>query len=900
MRHLGPWILSSIAGLTACADPPKDVRAPSVDDTLGGPIAWDVLPATEVQLSGDVVPDAYDLLLRLDPRKATFSGKTRITASVVRPTDQIVLHGRDLTIQSASVRAHGAALRPEVRTRRAFGAKQHDEELVLLLGKRLEAGKIDIEIAYEAPFGSLWGLFKVEDGGRSLAFTQLESTYARRMFPSFDEPRFKTPFTLTLEVPEGMSAYANTGATGEEAGAPGSKRVRFAATEPIPTYLVAIAVGQLEAADGPKTPAPIRLIAAPGRAKLGQEGMEAAARTLASLESYFGRPYPYGKLDVVAVPNFAVGAMENAGLVTFREELLLTTADSPTLLRRRMALIMAHELAHQWFGNLVTMKWWDDLWLNEGFATWMQAKVCDDAFPGFGARAEQVLSRDYAMRADVLPSARPVRQLVDESDEIQQVGGWSAYQKGAAVLGMLEAWRGESAFRDAIRAYVNAQAHKSVTSDELFAALGADDKLPVAKVARSFLDQPGVPLVEASLTCDPKSSRGPVTVTLRQYALGGSPGARWAVPVCLRVSGENEARCTLLEGEEGRVTLPKCPAWIYPNAGESGYYRFDLDAGSWDKLVRAASDLSEPERAGLLLDAWALVLAGRRGVEDVVALLRAVDWNRERSRVVVEAAIAVLGELDRTFVDDTSRAAFAKLTRRVLGPQEKRLKLPRREKPETDGDRLMRAAVLGALHDLDAGPEVGKSLAAAAEAYLDDPGKAAVLVGPDLGPLAARANVAQGGKLATLLDEARLSAARTPEHRVGLTIAMASRKDPAALRAVLEMLRTGAIRAGDFRHVKNAVSRNVQSREVFYRWAASNLEELVGKMGGASTLTHTVAWSCGKEPGADAFAAEVEKRLATLEGARRSFEEGADERARCGRIRDREREAFAQALAKEK
>lgn len=883
-------------GALSCAESPAAKSAPVPTGEQQSVLRWEAPVATSVHLPGTVVPTKYRIALSVDPTKARFSGTTTIAVNVRETTDHVVLHGRDLAVTSATVAAGGKLHKAEVRLRRAHGAKDADEELVLLLGQWLSPGAAEIVISYDAPFGSLWGLFKVDDGGKSFAFTQLESTFARRMFPSFDEPRHKTPFDIELEIPQAMSGYANTKLASEAAGKNGAKRLVFETSKPMPTYLVAIAVGELERADGPTEPAPIRLLAAPGRAKLGTDGMEAARRSLASLESYFGIPYPFGKLDLAAVPNFAVGAMENAGLVTFREELLLASRASPALLRRRMALVMAHELAHQWFGNLVTMRWWDDIWLNEGFATWMQAKVCDDAFDAFGARAERVLSKDIAMRFDVLPSARAVRPKVELADDIGQVGGWSAYQKGASILSMLETWTGEEAFRTAIRSYVAAQADKSITSTELFAALDQTTKKPVSAVARTFLDQPGVPLVSVAITCDPKS-KARIHATVEAAALGGPPGASWQVPVCLRIEGEAEPRCVLLDKARASVALPSCPAWIHPNAGEAGYYRYDLDEGSWQKLVSSFARLGEAERAGLILDAWALVLAGRRGAEQVVELLGSIDWTKEKSRVVIEAAISVLAEMDRTLVDPSLREPFGKLVRRVLEPTKKRLGMPSIKKTEPAEDALVRVSVLAALHDLARDPEVSRLLEPAAKKYLDDPGEAAALVGPDLGPLAMRVSVAGGREIGAALDEKKLLAAKSPDHRVALTTAIVS-GDPASLKRALELLQSGSIRAGDVRHVKVAVSGRAESRAVFYGFVSEHFDELAKKLGGASSLSHTIGWACGDEPAAIAFGKELEKRLETMEGAGRGYEEGNDERARCGSVRAREREAFARALKK--
>lgn len=887
-----------LSAVLSCTEAPPPRLPPVAPPTSEPALRWEAPPATSVHLPGSIEPTRYRLELTVDPRAEHFTGKTTIAVRVKETTDHVILHGRDLEVKRASINVAGKALAAEVRPRRAYGAKDADEELVLLLPEWLKPGEAEIVIEYEAPFGSLWGLFRVKDGSQSFAFTQLEATFARRMFPSFDEPRFKTPFDVVLDVPPSMSGYANTALTSESVSPAGLKRLVFETSKPMPTYLVAIAVGELDRANGPKEPAPVRVLAAPGRAKLGADAMDAASRSLLSLQSYFGIPYPYGKLDLAAVPNFAVGAMENAGLVTFREELLLASPSSPALLRRRMALVMAHELAHQWFGNLVTMRWWDDIWLNEGFASWMQSKVCDDAFAGFGARAERVLSKDVAMRSDVLPSARAVRPKVELADDVGQVGGWSAYQKGSSVLTMLEAWTGEDAFRAGIRSYVAAQADKSITSTELFAALDQTTKKPVSRVAKTFLDQPGVPLVNVVQTCD-EGSRGPFRVHIHTTRLGGPSDATWTLPVCLRVEGESGPKCVLAEDNKSTsIELQRCPAFVHPNAGETGYYRYDLDQGSWKKLERSFAKLDETERAGLLLDAWALVLAGSRGIEHVLDLFEAVDWKKESSRVVIEAAISVLAEIDKTLVDATTRPRFVKLVHRILDPTRRRLGMPAPGKAEPQDTALLRASVLAALHDLAEDPEVARALAPAGRKYIEDPALAQVLIGPDLGPLAARVAVATDPDAARALDASKLAAAKSADHRVGLTTAIASRRDPKALRAALDLLRSGSIRAGDFRHVKNAVLGKAAPRAVFYEWITEHFDELSAKLGGASTLVSTLGASCGEETAAIALAGAVEKRIETLEGARRDLEEGEDARVRCGQITARESALLADALKK--
>jgi aminopeptidase N len=894
------WISGLLVVLSAaCGAPAREAprAASSAPPPASAPV--EALPplgdANDVRLPAGVTPRAYDLELEVDPTRPTFSGRVVIDVHVDEPTRRIVMHGRDLSVRSAVVRAGGRELGGTAASRKALGQRQGEDELVLTFDEAIPRGEAALEIAWEAPFGSLWGLYRTESEGRAYAFTQLESIEARRMFPCFDEPGLKTSFSIAVVAPKGMQAVSNQKLARIE---PRGEMARwvFERTAPLPTYLVALAVGDLDVLDGPKVPAPVRLVATKGRAKLGASSTKVSADVLSALERYFARPYAYDKLDIVAIPEFPVGAMENAGLVTFRDELLLTDAGAPASAVRRQKYVVAHELAHQWFGDLVTMAWWDDLWLNEGFATWMQAKACDAAFPGFGAVEERVLDKTTALAADLLPSARPVRQKVELTDQIYDTGGWTAYQKGASVLTMLEAYGGPEKFQAGIQAYVSRHAHGTVTSRDLLAALDGATGKKLSVIGASFLDQPGVPFVDFDVRCGgkevPKGAR--IVVTERELAADGPKDTpRWTLPVCFSVAGGDHPICAELEPVVKSATfdLPTCPKWIHPNAAETGYYRYGLPREWLEKLARAHASLSAAERAGLVANTWALAETGTLTSVEVLRVLDALDLGHETSRVVLVAAIDVLTDLRRVLVDDASKADFVKFVTRILGPQRRRVGLPKEGAKETDEQKLDRVAVLAGAFDLTDDASVANDLEPFAKRYLE-----ATSVDADLGVLALRVSARAGGPVGTALSEKDLRGARTPAERVAITVALTSKRDPAALRASLGLLLSGAIRPSDVRHYKAGALRSPDTVPVFHAFVRDHFDDLTKKLdGGGSTLVATLGKTCDARA-VDDLAAFFAPRLAHLEGAQRAFDEGLAEAKRCVAVRAREGGAFAKAL----
>jgi cytosol alanyl aminopeptidase len=488
----------TLTALTACDSSP--------DATVPEP-PTEVVPAMPTGQLGDaVVPAHYRLDLTILPDRETFSGRVEIDVDIRDPSPVIWLHGNRIDVREAWLSADG------VRFEAAYQQVDPTGIARLSLGAAPPAGAATLVFVYEAPFDqALEGLYRVREGDDDYAFTQFQATSARLAFPGFDEPAFKTPFDIALTVREEHIALATTPEIGAEPAGEGLVRRTYATTRPLPTYLIAFAVGPLDKVDYGELPPneirarplPLRGFAARGKGHLLDYALANTQGILEVQERYFGSPFPYEKLDIVAVPDFAAGAMENVGLITYREQLLLLDDNAAMSQRRAYASVHAHELAHQWVGNLVTPRWWDDIWLNESFATWMGNKTVHAWRSDFGYGNASFLGALGVMHADALTSARQIREPIRSNHDIATAFDGITYRKGGGVLEMFESWLGEERFRAGVRLHMERFADSVADANDFMTSLaeGSGDDEVVAAF-RSFLEQPGVPLVTATVSCD--------------------------------------------------------------------------------------------------------------------------------------------------------------------------------------------------------------------------------------------------------------------------------------------------------------------------------------------------------------------------------------------------------------
>ncbi len=879
-------------------------------------------PQKNGRLPSSAEPLSYAVDLTVDPAKERFAGSVRIKVNLKNQASAVVMHGRDLAISRAEIVAGGAAHKAATMVRHASGSQESPDELVLSVPEILPAGQAEIQIDYTASLDQkLVGLYRVEEGGRHYAFTQFEPLDARRMMPCFDEPGFKVPFDISVTVPKGQLAVSNMPETARTKTQDGQgEKFQFATTPPLPTYLVALAAGPLELREGRASPVPIRLISAQGRSKDGTLALEAAAAHLDLLARWFDVPYPYPKLDLVAVPDFGPGAMENPGLVTFRDELLLVTPENSGVSRQRaMAEVMAHELAHQWFGNLVTMEWWDDIWLNEGFATWMEAKIADQWKPSFKAELEAQSALGFLMSEDALESVRAVRQPIEKPGDIHGAFDGITYGKGAAVINMLENWIGEEAFQRGVRAYIKSHTQKNATAADLFSALKEVSGKDAAYVARGFVDQSGVPLVHAELVCEKgKTPR----VKLRHERFRPKPSSaepanaahseaqkRWVIPVCVSFEGQksNAPACTLLEKETGEVLLSSgapegaktetaCPSWIYPNAGEAGYYRIALPKEHFLGLMQAQDKLSPQSRANLLSHAGALVENGLLGADSLIDMTLALKGNRER--LVFEKVLFTLGSLEHAYVDDAAtRTAFYAHASSILLPLAKELGWEAK-KDEPEDRKMLRQRVLGALSAFGEDAWLYTEGEKKAAAVLKDPASADW----ELAPLALRISARKGD--AARFKDYLETAKKTPrvELRKALLSSLGQFKSPELVERGLDLMLSNDLKTEEILHVYFSAFDRRENQPALISWTKKHLGELKAKLPGP--MTAAFAWlgalPCEKDVRND-VAGFLKGALVDVESADRSLAQALERSAQCIELRSRQGEIFkARLLGKTK
>jgi len=847
---------------------------------VGSHVPAEIAPTVEQIPTGPlpdgIRPTRYRLSVTIIPEQDRFSGTSTIGIELDEPAATIWMHGQGLDVTSIYA-THATARIPATWT-----PQTTDGVVRVDLQEPLPSGRSTLHVEYSAGFDTpLRGLYRVESAGNAYAFTQFESISARLAFPCFDEPRFKTPFEVTLTIPTGQFAAANTPIERTIELPDGLQRVSFAPTLPLPTYLVAWAVGPLDVVIGPAIgptearplPIPLRGIAAKGQGERLRHALDRTGRFVLALENYFGIPYPYRKLDLVAVPDFAAGAMENVGLITFREWLLLLDEGRATESQRRaFSYVLAHELAHQWFGNLVTMPWWDDIWLNEAFATWMGNKVVQKLHPEYRVELGELASTQRAMRLDSLGSARSIRQPIETNHDIKNAFDSITYEKGGAVLAMFERWMGADAFRDGIRLYLRRHEGGTATSADLLAALDEVSDRDVTPPFLSFLNQPGVPLVTgaADASCD----AGIRTLQLSQerylpIGSSGDPDRIWDIPLCIRYAAGTT--CTSLSSAKGNIELPGCPSWWMPNADGAGYFRFSMSAEDWNRLrTQGFGELSDRGRIAV---ADSVEASFDRGVMDIESLLPWFsDWVSSPLR---QLAVAPMRPL-RFLIDDASAPALRGTVTAYAGQlyRKRYRQLGWRSRATDSSDtKLLREAVIRFMV-----MDVRNKNARARAARL---GRNYIGYGSKANPNVVDAQLA-GLVLATAVQETDeglfdhllvlLESSSDATGRSRILSALGHADTPELSARALDLALDPRLRVNEIRHVLHTQFRNSQTRDRAWKWLTENFDALAARFG--SGELGASPWHAASFCSRDA-AAEVERffgpRVAELSGGPRNL-----------------------------
>ena len=649
------------------------------------------------RLPATVVPERYEIRLTPELSTATFAGAEKVSIQVLEPVRQIVVNAAELEFGAVSIKGtDGKVLTGSVRL------DSENEQATFEFPATLNPGRWELQIKFSGILndklhGFYRSTYKDADGKeKTLASTQFESTDARRAFPCWDEPAFKAAFQVTLVIDEGLTAISNARLI-RETPLPqsGKKEVVFADSIKMSTYLVAFIVGEFEGTEPVMVGnAPLRVWAVPGKKHLGKFGQEIGKFSLEHFSRYYGIPYPGDKLDLIAIPDFASGAMENLGAITFRETALLVDEKKATRSElERVADVVSHENAHMWFGDLVTMTWWNGLWLNEAFATFMEMLAVDAWKPEWRRWDSFTISRAAAMQVDGLKSTRPIEFPVEKPEEAAGMFDVLTYEKGASVLRMLEQYLGAEAFRDGIRLYLRKHEYANAETTDLWDALEESTREPVRGLMDSWIFQPGYPLISVE-----KDGRAlVVSQELFRYLQDGDvPYRKFHVPIFLR-AGTQEGMVTktiLMTDPRHRVELPNPPDWVVANAGGHGFYRVRYSSDLAATLKEKLQDrLSAVERFGLVNDAWATTLAGLTSLTDYLGLIEL--FHDETDLNVWTTQIISWHHLHRIF-DETQDRSFQKRLRNILAAPLQRFDWSPRE-GESDLDRQLRGELINAL-----------------------------------------------------------------------------------------------------------------------------------------------------------------------------------------------------------
>ncbi|PYL73045.1 MAG: aminopeptidase [Verrucomicrobia bacterium] len=782
---------------------------------------------TPGKLPKEVVPTEYSTRIVPDIDKLVFTGTETVKLSVRSPVHQLVLNALELAITRASV--DGKAL-----PQSAIKIDEKAELLTLELPSELSAGDHTLALTFSGKINQQGqGLFYMRyqeqgTGAKKIALgTQFEATDARRLFPCWDEPSFRARFQLTAVVPENWLAVSNMPIESEEKIAEG-KEIRFAATPSMSSYLNVFVAGELDLIESRSGPTQIRVITTKGKAELGRYALEATAQILKYYNDYFGAPYPLPKLDQIALPGGFGGAMENWGGITYYESaLLFDPKNSSAETKQDIYEVLAHEVAHQWFGDLVTMAWWDNLWLNEGFASWMGTKCTAHFNPQWEVWLRRNLPRDptrrvgiakeQAMEGDARSTTHPIQQPVATEAEANSAFDDITYKKGQSFLRMLESFLGEDVFREGIRRYIAAHKYSNSTTADLWNALSESSGQPIAEIAAGWTEQPGFPMVKVK-----RGEGGKVSLTQERFTINfrNAPPLEWKVPLTYSIIGEAPASL-LMTGKSERLQNIPADRALKLNVKGAGNYRVEYDEPSWNSLLRTLPQMGVEDRVNLLSDAWALVQANRASVSGYFGLVDKLPSSTELAER--EQIINVLDFINRLLIGRPEREKFQAYARSILRPTFDALGWEAKAgEPATAGN--LRASLINALGDLN-DQEIVVGCRERFKKYLSNPQS----LQPDLRP-PILAVVGRYADEATWnqLHELGLKTTST-EEKQNYYDALAGAIDSTLVKKTLPIALTDELPTSRAVFLVSKVARESDHPEIAWDFAKANMKALLAK-----------------------------------------------------------------------
>ena len=775
----------------------------------------------DYRLPKNVKPSRYEIRLEPDLKAFTFKGEETVSIAVVESTSEIVLNALELEIDSATVERSGKSVKATVKM------EPEKERAHLSLSEALSPGNYTLKIVFRGILNDkLHGFYRSQytdaaGNNHVAATTQFESTDARRAFPCWDEPELKASYKITLVVDENLAAISNAGQESERKIGGGKKEVVFKETIVMSTYLVAFIVGEFEATAPTDAGTPLRIIHVPGKAGLAPFAEKIGAFSLKFFADYYGLPYPGDKLDLIAIPDFASGAMENLGAITFRETALL--ADEKTASRaelERVADVVSHENAHMWFGDLVTMRWWNGIWLNEAFATFMEMLAVHAWKPEWKRWESFSVSRAAAMAIDGLRSTRPIEFTVHSPEECRAMFDILTYEKGAAVLRMLEQFLQPEVFRDGIRRYLKKHQFDNTETSDLWDALEEASRLPVRKMMDSWIFQPGFPIIDASATSD---GRGLRLSQRRFYYLKDDSDQLWHVPVMIRARTDHGVvtKKLLMTEREATVDLGGKVEWAFLNEGGHGFYRVHYSPELLAGLTRNLGELQSIERFGLVSDTWAATVAGMGPLSEFLKMARLL--TKETDLNVWRAIIGAFNYLDM-IASDADRETLAAAVRAIVGPAMARLGWD--AKPgESELDRQLRGILIAVVGTIGDDKEIQKHAAELYARFEDNPEKADRDLAPALVSILAHAGDARRYEE----FKKKFKNPRTPQEEQRYLYSLAGFRDAVLLRGTMAMTLDGQVRTQSAPYVMHSLLLNNTARYEAWDFIRNNWDEMSRK-----------------------------------------------------------------------
>ena len=845
-------------------------------------------PAYAQRLSDAVIPEHYSLWFAPDLEKETFRGRTTLNVTVRRPTTTVTLNAAEIQFGEVKVTSGGRTQVARVTV------DENAERATFSVPERLSRGPATIEVTYTGLLNDkLRGFYISRANGRKYAVTQMEATDARRAFPSFDEPAFKATFDISMMVDAGDTALSNGRILSDTPGPePGKHTITYARTPKMSTYLVAMVVGDFVCRDGAVERVILRVCSTPDKRDLTTYALEVAQHQLKFYNDYFGIPYVGDKLDLIAVPDFAAGAMENWGAIIFRDRLLLIDPDRSSVnVRKSVASIISHEIAHQWFGNLVTMKWWDDIWLNEGFATWISTKPLAEWRPEWKVEHDEVEDTIGALGIDALRSTRAIRTKVETNEEINEVFDGIAYEKAAAVLRMIEAYVGPESFRDAITSYLKKFSFGNAAGEDFWTEVARVTGRPVDRILRSYVDQPGAPVLSIRNKCGGNNSEMSIT----QGRFFGSPSAStipqqtWIVPMCVK-SADGAPRCQVIDRRTQTIRVPGCDN-VFVNADARGYYFSEYAPDAVRGFAKNPDELTPSEKLSLLGDEWWMVRAGRHDVDVFLDLAAAMSHDETPS--VTEIVASRLGTTSAFIADPGQQPAFQRWIRERFTPALNALGLPG-DAADSDDRQLRRATLLLLVGDTGNDPDVQKRARELAERYIEDPRS----LPPSLAPAVLRIAAISGDQALYERYVAQLDKlGANPEEYYRFFNALPAFRDPGLVKRTLEFSLSSSVRTQDtatlIAGLLTRASRDAAWEFTRTQWAT--ISQKLGTFQGIPNIVNALGNFCSMDR-----AAEIRAFFSAnpVPAAERTLQQAVERIENCAALDARQSAPFSTWLAR--